>query len=338
MTGGNEDLVNDDVTPIGDPAITLRITDADRRRLLEQDVRRGLTDAHKSLPAKWLYDARGGELFGQITQLPEYYPTRTEAALLAAIGPQLAAAAPAHAIVELGAGDSPKTRQLVDACAAGGTLERFVSFDVDEESLRRSTRELAARHPGVRVEGMLADMTSDLDLLPGGEGVLVALLGSTIGNFLHDQRVGFYRDVAERLQPGSWLLVGYDLVKDPAVLEAAYDDSAGVTAAFTRNVLVMLNRELDGNFDVDGFAHDARWLADEQLVRVGLRARGKQRARLDALDLDVSFADGELLHLEVCCKFLRNGVEGELAESGFAIDGWWTDPSELFALCLARRV
>jgi L-histidine N-alpha-methyltransferase len=319
------------------PAIEVHVTDDDRRHALERDVRAGLLEHPRSLPAKWLYDERGGVLFGQITQLPEYYPTRAEARILREVEADLPLLAPARTIVELGAGDSPKTLQLVSACAQRGSLERFVAFDIDEESLRRCTTRVASTVPDIDVSGVLADMVHDLHLLPDGEQVLVALLGSTIGNFLPAQRHAFYRDVAARLRAGSWMLVGYDLVKDPAVIEAAYNDSAGVTSQFTHNILTMLNRELDGDFDEAAFAHEARWMPDEELVRVGLRALAPQHVRLEAIDVDVDLAEGELLHLEVCCKFRRDVVAAELAEAGFAVDGWWTDADEAFALCLARR-
>ena len=321
-----------------EPTIDVRVTDAGRREALERDVRAGLVDTPKQLPAKWLYDERGGELFGQITQLPEYYLTRTEASILDRITTELPSVAPARTIVELGAGDSPKTLQLVAACAEHGSLEEFASFDIDVESLRRGLRTVADRFGQLRVHGMHADMMRDLDLLPSTERTLVALLGSTIGNFLPHQRTEFYERVAAELVPGSWMLVGYDLVKDPAELEAAYDDPAGVTAAFTGNVLRMLNRELDANFDESAFVHEARWMPDAEHVRVGLRSQLDQLVRVRRLELDAHFSAGELLHLEVCTKFRRERVEAELADCGFVLDRWRTDPDERFALALARRV
>jgi L-histidine Nalpha-methyltransferase len=317
--------------------LTIRVTAADRRRELEADVRAGLTSTPRELPAKWLYDERGGELFGRITQLEEYYLTRAEAQILDAVAAQLPACAPARTIVELGAGDSPKTRAMVAGCVARGTIERFVAFDIDAESLRRSTAELARAFPTVRIEGAVADMMRDLDLVPDEPDVLVALLGSTIGNFLPHQRHAFYGELGERLRTGSWLLLGYDLVKDPATIVAAYDDPPGVTASFTGNVLRMLDRELDADFDETAFRHDASWDADGEFVRVGLRAERDQRVRIAALDLEVSFAAGELLHLEVCCKFRREGVTAELDAAGFAVTQWWTDDQQRFALCLAQR-
>jgi L-histidine N-alpha-methyltransferase len=284
-----------------------------------------------------LYDERGGELFGRITQLPEYYLTRAEASILERVTAELARAAPARTIVELGAGDSPKTLQLVDACVASGVLEEFASFDIDPGSMGRGLDAVRARWPQLRTRGMVADMMRDLDLLPDSDAVLVALLGSTIGNFLPEQRVDFYRTVADRLAVGSWLLVGYDLVKEPEVVRAAYDDASGVTASFTGNVLRMLNRELDADFDETAFQHEARWMADSELVRVGLRSTRDQQVRIGAIDLDVAFAADELLHLEVCCKFRRGPVTAELEGCGLRVDRWWTDPQDRFALGLARR-
>lgn len=317
-------------------SIVVRVDQKKRTQALLHDVREGINSVPKQLPAKWLYDQRGGELFGRITQLPEYYLTRTESTILTSVTKELASIAPAATIVELGAGDSPKTAQLVAAGVEHGSLSRFMGFDIDPQSLQRGLEAISSNWPELLVDGAVADMVRDLDLIPSGQSVLVALLGSTIGNFLPDQRMQFYRAVKTQIQKGSWLLVGYDLVKDPVQIQAAYDDSEGVTAAFTGNVLRMMNRELLANFDERAFRHEAHWVGEGEYVRVGLRADSQQQVHVEALDLDVTFAPEELLHLEVCCKFRKETVEAELRAAGFELDAWWTDEQDWFALALAR--
>jgi L-histidine N-alpha-methyltransferase len=299
---------------------------------LRSDVLAGLLSTPKTLPPKWFYDARGSELFEQITQLPEYYPTRTERQILATYATEIADITGAHSLVELGSGSSEKTRLLLDALH----VRQFVPLDVSATALRESATAIAAEYPGLAVHGVVGDFTEHLDLLPGDSPRMVAFLGGTIGNLVPGERAKFLATVRSVLSEGEWLLLGTDLVKDPSVLIRAYDDSAGVTADFNRNVLRVLNRELDGDFDVEAFEHVAPWDAEAEWMEMRLRATRAMRVRLAALDLDVTFAAGEELHTEVSAKFTRTRVEAELTEAGFELTRWLTDPDGLFAVSLAR--
>lgn len=309
------------------------VTDA-----LARDVRAGLTgEGRRWLPARWLYDERGCELFDEITRLAEYYPTRAERGLLALHADEIAAVAPARTLVELGSGTSEKTRLLIDALRRGGSLERFVAFDVAEPTLRAAVAELTEAHPDLSVDGVVGDFESHLRQLPVHPGRMVALLGGTLGNFDEPNRLRFFATIAEVLAPGEWLLLGSDLVKDPARLVAAYDDAEGVTAAFETNVLSVLNRELGADFDPDRFAYHARWNDDLERIEMSLSARGSQKVRIDGVDLWLDLDDGEEILTEVSAKFRRAGLGRELAAHHFELVGWWTDPAGDFAVSAARR-
>ncbi|MFE4515965.1 L-histidine N(alpha)-methyltransferase [Kitasatospora sp. NPDC056783] len=302
---------------------------------LRHDVQHGLTSAPKWLPPKWFYDARGSELFEEITRLPEYYPTRAERAILTARAGEIAAATGARTLVELGSGSSEKTRLLLDALRALGTLETYVPVDVSESALAAAGAALAAEYPGLGVHGVLADFTARLGLPPEGGPRLVAFLGGTLGNLLPQERAAFLRRLRAALDPGDFLLLGTDLVKDPAVLVAAYDDSAGVTAEFNRNVLNVLNRELGADFDPDAFEHVALWDPEQEWIEMRLRSLRAQTVKIPALDLPVHFAPGEELRTEVSAKFRRERVAEELAAAGLRLSHWWTDPEGRFGLSLA---
>ena len=304
---------------------------------LRRDVRDGLAKYPKELPPKWFYDSVGSDLFDQITRLPEYYPTRTEAQILRQRSAEIVAAAGADTLVELGSGTSEKTRMLLDAMRDGDRLRRFIPFDVDANVLRSAGQAVVREYPGVDVEAVCGDFEEHLGKIPPVGRRLVVFLGSTIGNMTPAPRAMFLRTLADTLQPGDSLLLGTDLVKDSARLVAAYDDSAGVTAAFNRNVLSVVNRELGADFDLDFFDHVARWNADDERMEMWLRARTAQRVRVALLDLDVSFAAGEEMLTEVSCKFRAQGVAAELAEVGLRQTYWWTDPAGDFGLSLAAR-
>jgi L-histidine N-alpha-methyltransferase len=304
-------------------------------RALEADVRAGLGATPKMLPPKWFYDDRGSELFDEITRLPEYYPTRTERTILLEHARDVAELTKADTLVELGSGTSEKTRLLLDALRDGGTLERFVPFDVSEQTLRDAAAAVAREYPGVRVHAVVGDFEHHLGDLPGGGTRLVAFLGSTIGNLAPEPRAQFLADLAATLASGDALLLGTDLVKDPARLVAAYDDAAGVTAAFNRNVLAVLDRELDADFDPDAFDHVAVYDANAEWIEMRLRSRRAQHVHIGALDMDVTFGVGEELRTEISAKFRREGVERELATAGFQLAEWWTDPAGDFALSLS---
>ncbi|MEU6086353.1 L-histidine N(alpha)-methyltransferase [Streptomyces sp. NPDC047085] len=299
---------------------------------LRDDVRAGLTVMPKSLPPKWFYDARGSELFEQITELPEYYPTRAEREILIARSGEIAAAGGARTLVELGSGSSEKTRYLIDALTS---LETYVPVDVSESALVQAGEALIAQRPGLDVHALIADFTAPLALPTTPGPRLVAFLGGTIGNLLPAERAAFLTSVRSLLAPGDGLLLGTDLVKDEGVLVRAYDDAAGVTAAFNKNVLAVVNRELGADFDPAAFDHVALWDAGREWIEMRLRSRRAQTVKVPALDLVVDFAAGEELRTEVSAKFRREGVTRELAEAGLELTHWWTDPEGRFALSLS---
>lgn len=318
-----------------DVTVDVHLSDDFLAESLRADVFAGLLATPKTLPPKWFYDARGSELFEQITELPEYYPTRAERQILADHSPEIAALTGAASLVELGSGSSEKTRLLLNAFHANG-MRQFVPMDVSATALRESAAAIAADYPELRVHGVVGDFTEHLDLVPGDRPRLVAFLGGTIGNLVPNERAKFLSGLRSVLHEGEWLLLGTDLVKDPEVLVRAYDDAAGVTAEFNKNVLHVLNRELDADFDVDKFEHVAVWDAESEWIEMRLRATHAMRVRLAALDLDIRFAPGEELRTEVSAKFRRPGITEELAATGFELTRWFTDPENRFALSLSR--
>ncbi|WP_338894688.1 L-histidine N(alpha)-methyltransferase [Streptomyces sp. TG1A-60] len=299
---------------------------------LRADVLHGLTHSPKTLPPKWFYDARGSELFERITELPEYYPTRAEREILVGRAGEIAAASGARTLVELGSGSSDKTRHLLDAMPG---LHTYVPVDVSESALRQAGEALSAERPGLHVHALIADFTARLELPRAPGPRLVAFLGGTIGNLVPVERASFLSAVRALLAPGDALLLGTDLVKDDGVLVAAYDDAAGVTAEFNKNVLNVVDRELGADFDPDAFDHVALWDADREWIEMRLRARTAQSVKIPALGLAVDFAAGEELRTEVSAKFRRDGVRSELAASGLELTHWWTDREARFALSLS---
>ncbi|MFI5468953.1 L-histidine N(alpha)-methyltransferase [Streptomyces cacaoi] len=299
---------------------------------LRADVQRGLTDTPKTLPPKWFYDAHGSELFERITELPEYYPTRAEREILVNRAGEIAAAARARTLVELGSGSSEKTRYLIDALTE---LDTYVPVDVSESALTQAGQALIAERPGMDVHALIADFTAALALPDTPGPRLVAFLGGTIGNLLPAERALFLASVRALLAPGDALLLGTDLVKDERVLVRAYDDAAGVTAAFNKNVLAVVNRELGADFDPGAFDHVALWDAGNEWIEMRLRSRTAQTVKVPALDLAVDFAAGEELRTEVSAKFREDGVRTELAAVGLELSHWWTDGAGRFALSLS---
>ena len=304
---------------------------------LRRDVRDGLTATPKSLPPKWFYDAAGSDLFDQITRLPEYYPTRAEAEILRARAADIAEASGADTLVELGSGTSEKTRILLDALNDRGSLRRFIPFDVDATVLESAGAAIGAEYPAVEIDAVCGDFEEHLGKIPQAGRRLVVFLGSTIGNLTAGPRAGFLQKLAATMRPGDGLLLGTDLVKDVDRLVRAYDDAAGVTAAFNKNVLAVVNRELAADFDVEAFDHVARWNPDYERIEMWLRAAGPQRVRIDDLDLTVEFADGEEILTEVSCKFRPEGIADELAAAGLRRINWWTDDAGDFGLSLAVK-
>jgi L-histidine N-alpha-methyltransferase len=303
---------------------------------LRRDARAGLTATPKSLPPKWFYDAQGSALFDKITELPEYYPTRAERSILREVAWSVAGLTGARTLVELGGGSSEKTRLLLDALRTWGTLGSYVSVDVSESALRAAGDALAAEYPGLEVHAVVSDFEERLGLPAGAAGPrLVAFLGSTIGNMAPAQRAQFLARIRAQLRPGDAFLLGTDLVKDPATLVAAYDDTAGVTAAFNKNVLAVLNAQLGADFDLDAFEHVAAWNAEAEWIEMRLRSAAGQDVRVPAIGLTVHFGEGEEMRTEISAKFRRDGVERELAAAGFSMRSWWTDSEAQFGLSLS---
>ncbi|MEU7165348.1 L-histidine N(alpha)-methyltransferase [Streptomyces morookaense] len=299
---------------------------------LRADVSAGLTRTPKELPPKWFYDARGSELFDEITLLPEYYPTRAEREILVDRSGDISRATGARTLVELGSGSSEKTRHLIRALPA---LDTYVPVDVSESALRGAAQTLLAEHPDLSVHALVADFQYGLALPDTPGPRLLAFLGGTIGNLLPDERAVFFRALRAALAPGDALLLGTDLVKDERTLVAAYDDAQGVTAAFNKNVLTVINRELEADFDPDDFGHVALWDARHEWIEMRLRARRDVVVKIPSLDLAVSFSAGEDLRTEVSAKFRREGVRAELASAGLDLTHWWTDEQGRFALSLS---
>ncbi|MER5748562.1 L-histidine N(alpha)-methyltransferase [Streptomyces sp. NPDC002088] len=299
---------------------------------LRADVLLGLTSDPKALPPKWFYDAHGSELFEQITELDEYYPTRAEREILATRAGEIAAATRARTLVELGSGSSEKTRYLIDALT---DLRTYVPVDVSESALTQAGQALVAERPGLEVHALIADFTAALTLPDTPGPRLVAFLGGTIGNLLPPERAAFLASVRALLSPGDALLLGTDLVKDEQVLVRAYDDAAGVTAEFNKNVLAVVDRELGADFDLGAFEHVALWDPENEWIEMRLRSRTEQTVKIPALDLAVDFKDGEELRTEVSAKFRKEGVRGELAAVGLELAHWWTDAEGRFALSLS---
>ena len=326
--------------PIIAPEESIRIDshlDAGQERSLAEDVLDGLTRPFKELPPKHFYDARGAELFDRICDLPEYYPTRAERAILEQTATELAALTGAVELVELGSGTAAKTRVLLDALQAAGTLKRYVPVDVTESMVRDCAETLTEEYPGLRVHGVIGDFERHLDGVPPSVGPrIVAFLGGTVGNFQPGSRRRFLRSIGRLLGPEDHLLMGTDLVKDPGVLEAAYDDEQGVTAEFNLNVLRVLNRELDADFDPADFDHIALFDTEHEWIEMRLRSRREHTTLVRALDLPVHFDAGEEVRTEISAKFTPERLEGDLSAAGLELVRWFTDPDELFALTLSR--
>jgi L-histidine N-alpha-methyltransferase len=318
-----------------------RCLDEAHERGLAEDVLDGLTRPFKELPPKHFYDDRGCELFDRITELPEYYPTRAERAILQAEAEAIIAETGAAELVELGSGSATKTRVLLDAMADAGQLRRYVPFDVAESVVRSSAERLVEEYPGLRVHGVIGDFERHLDRIPPptlGEPRIVALLGGTIGNFPPGSRRRLLREIAALLGPDDRLLLGTDLVKEPSVLEAAYDDEGGVTAEFNRNVLHVLNRELNADFPLEAFEHVAFFDRRHEWIEMRLRAQRACDVRVEALGLQVALAAGEEIRTEISAKFTPARVRADFEAAGLALAGWYTDPQGRFALSLAAPV
>jgi L-histidine Nalpha-methyltransferase len=307
------------------------------RAPLYEATRRGLRSEPKQLPAVWLYDERGSQLYERITELPEYYLPRREREILRGRAAEIGERTRAQTLVELGAGGAKNTRLLLDALERSGTLEEFVPLDVSEQMLRASARTIAASYPGISVQALVGDFERDLGALRGGGPRLIALLGSTIGNLYPEQRARFLAAVAGVLRDEDAFLLGLDLVKDIARLQAAYQDSAGATEAFVRNALTTLDRELAATFEQRRFAYEPRWDPEREWMEIRLLARQAHTVSIPRLELDVSFAEGEPLRVEISSKFRRERFQIDAARAGLGLDSWWIDDGGEFAIALLFR-
>ncbi|MBW8824793.1 MAG: L-histidine N(alpha)-methyltransferase [Acidobacteria bacterium] len=320
---------------MADVQVEVHLEEADARRALAEQTRAGLTAEQKSLPPVWFYDERGSQLFDDITRLPDYYPTRTERQILEDHAPAVVWHAGTDTLVELGSGTSTKTRLLLDAMRDAECLDRFVPFDVSIEVLTAAADDIAAAY-AIAVRAVVGDFNRHLDRIPRRGRRLIAFLGGTIGNLDPGERSSFLADLAATLGPIDRFLLGCDLVKDPARLVAAYDDAGGVTAAFNRNALDHVNRVLGADFDAAAFEHVALWNEEERWIEMRLRAARAQTVRVQALDLELRFEEGEDLLTEISAKFTPDQIEEELAAAGLEVHKQWTDADGDFMLTLAR--
>ena len=314
----------------------VRVEVLDVRDTLADDVRSGLTKQLKQLPPKYFYDQRGSELFDRITALPEYYPTRCEREILNRRAPQIVRSSRSAELVELGSGSASKTRALLYAMAGEGTLRRYVPLDVSQVTVENCAAELSELYPGLDVHGVVGDFGRDLERVPSGQHRLFAFLGGTIGNLFPDERAAFLARLRALMGPEDRLLIGTDLVKDRSVLEAAYNDSQGVTAEFNRNVLRVVNDGLGANFAPEAFEHVAFFDEANSWIEMRLRANGAQSVRIEGADLELTFKDGEEIRTEISAKFTRDVVESELKAADLCLDGFFTDERCLFGVALAR--
>lgn len=294
----------------------------------------GLSQPQKRIASKYFYDERGSKLFEQITHLPEYYPTRTETALLRTHAAEYAELIGPHAsLVEFGSGSSTKVRILLDALA---TPSAYIPIDISRNHLIESAKGLAEAYPELRVVPVAADYTQPLELpeIPDEVVRIGFFPGSTIGNFSQTEAVDFLRNVATELGTGNGLLIGVDLRKDAAILHAAYNDAAGVTAKFNLNILHHINRELGADFNTDGFTHDARWQPEKGSIEMHLVSRRKQTVRIDGHVFE--FAEGESIHSEDSHKYTIEEFHALAAEAGWRAYRHWTDSDNLFSIHYLR--
>lgn len=301
-----------------------------------EHLRAALSEDPPRIPSYFHYDAEGSALFAEITRQPEYYLTRSELALLRRHGAEIAATARASTLVELGPGEATKTRLLLDAFGEQGALTTYAPFDVDRTLIERVTAELAAEYPQLRLHGLVGNFLTCLDSMPEDEGRLVAFLGSTVGNLQPDATEEFLRHLRRELSATDHFLLGVDLIKDVATMEAAYNDDAGVTPRFSRNILAVMNRQFGFDFDLQAFAHRSVWSAVEHRIETSLVAESAQHVRSEDLGVELELAAGDPIRTEISTKYDRPIVERMLAHAGLEMASWLTDAEGSFALALAR--
>jgi L-histidine N-alpha-methyltransferase len=302
-----------------------------------REVAAGLSDVPRWLPSRFLYDARGSALFDQICELPEYYPTRTESAILAAHADAVAEITGPVTLLELGSGSAVKTDHLLRAYAARTRSVAYVSVDVSEAALAAAAGRIIAQHPAVSVTGVVGRYEEACRLFPRYSPCVVLFLGSTIGNLNHAESLAFWERVARHLAPGDFFLLGVDLVKDPVVLERAYNDAAGVSAAFTKNVFRRMNVELDAGLDLDAIEHVARYDPAWERIEISARFRETQTVRIAPLATTIDIAAGEMVMTEVSRKFEVERLKQYLACFGLVTRAVYTDPRRWFGVLLLQR-
>jgi L-histidine Nalpha-methyltransferase len=332
------DLLTSSTTGLALPLLRRVRPEAEERARMAAEVREGLLARPLPyLPSKFFYDERGSALFDEITRLPEYYLTRTEESILPlAARDAVARLRPRH-LIELGSGLGRKVRILLDAMAQAETLASCTLLDVDAAAISESLGRLADERPGLEATGIVGDFLTDLGALDRGPSRLVAFLGSTIGNILPADVPGFLRSAAAILAPGGGMLIGLDLVKDRARLEAAYNDRRGVTAEFNLNILSVVNARMGADFDPAAFEHLAFYDSERSWIEMRLRARRACRVRVPAAEIELSLRAGDEIRTEISCKYTRRTLEAMVRGTGLALAEWRTDPKSLFALALLKR-
>jgi L-histidine N-alpha-methyltransferase len=312
--------------------------DASGRLRFARDVALGLSDTPRWLPSEYLYDAEGSGLFEEITRLPEYYPTRTEAAILHTAADGIAKSTGPVTVIELGSGSSRKTSLLIDAYTATHGSARYVPVDVSAAAVRGAERRFAERHPDVEFAGIVGKYEEAFPLFREHAPSMVVFLGSTIGNFNHGESLRFWRQLSRSLDTGDFFLLGVDLVKDLTVLEAAYNDDAGVTAAFTRNLFARMNRELEAGVDLDAVEHVARYNPEWQRIEIFAQFTKAMEINVGPLGIRIPVEAGDRVMTEISRKFVLDRLEPYAGLFGFDVVERYTDDQEWFALLLLRRV
>ena len=315
----------------GTPPYTVRRS----RQQMVRDVREGLTKATKQLSPKYFYDERGSELFEEITQLPEYYLTRAERSLLEQRISEIVAAVRPCSLVELGAGSATKTRLILDEMRTSGCAECYVPIDVSKEFLEATALQLEADYPDIRITPVVSDITEPFTLPPLASPTLVAFLGSTIGNFPREPAIRLLSHVARAMGPSDRFLLGADLIKEPEIINRAYNDSKGVTAAFNLNVLERLNRELGADFPVGEYEHRAFYSSEHHRVEMHLIARSAHKVVIPEIG-EIQFREGESIRTELSYKYDRATLEDILKAAGLVMEKWMPADDGSFALALAR--
>ncbi|MEF9426603.1 MAG: L-histidine N(alpha)-methyltransferase [Candidatus Mariimomonas ferrooxydans] len=300
---------------------------------IRKDISHGLTTSQKFIPCKYFYDARGSQLFEEICCLPEYYPTKTEMSILKNFAPDIMSPFNNGDLVELGSGGNSKIRVLLDAVDESElSTIRYVPVDVSKTALIAASEELLDVYPSLKVIGIVADFTRHADAIPHDRDKLIVFFGSTIGNFNEKEAVTFLRRISGSMKPCDRFLFGLDMLKSKETLEAAYNDSKGITSEFNKNVLSVLNRELNADFNPSHFDHVAFFNGEKERVEMHLRANCRISIEISDLDLMVELQKGETIHTEICRKFSRASAEQMICEAGLNITQWYSDPGECFSL------